>query len=638
MVPPGEVFMSSWLTSLTSRRIRPLRKSSAKKHSLPLLLEALEDRSVPATFINYTGGTYTNNFDSLPSTGSQPIAANPNVTPVDMNVAFGVASLDGWTVANASGTFGTLAAFTADDGVSATGGRIFSYGAAGSTERALGTVASNSGLALPVYGLTLRNATAATITQFTLSFTEEGWRNATQAFTAVAFSHLIGAAGANTILSGTPSVSTNTALNLSTDVTTTTNAPGLPQTTAHTATVTGITWNVGEDLILRWFDPNDANTGGTGDDGNALDDFTFSTSSVVGPPAAVNDTATANTGVAKIIPVLANDALSTASAFTVTSQGSRGATVTIDNKGTPAISDDVLTYTSAAGVTGTDTFTYSISDGTNPASSATVTVTVSALAAPVAVADTATANTAVAKVINVLANDTQNGATSFTLVGGSAFTAGVSSVTTANGTVTLNNNNTPTNLADDTLTFTSAAAFTGSNTFSYNLANAGGSATATVTVNVSQVAATNFVSYTGGTYTQNFNNMPPNVAAAPNVVTTAGPVDLAALASYTAAGVNGWQFGNGDAATVGANASLRVNAGLSGTLGTYWNAGILDGTDRALVARADVLGYAAPVYGVVIRNDTTTTINTFNLGFAAAVDSDGKPAAVGGSSPRIPPK
>src|SRR4051794_22601107 len=105
--------MTSWLRSFALPRRRPSIKPKANRSQLPLLLETLEDRSVPATFLNYTGGIYSNNFDSLPSSGSTAIATNPNVTPLDMNVAFGQPTLDGWTVANASATFGTQAAFTA---------------------------------------------------------------------------------------------------------------------------------------------------------------------------------------------------------------------------------------------------------------------------------------------------------------------------------------------------------------------------------------------------------------------------------------------------------------------------------------------------------------------------------------------
>jgi hypothetical protein len=38
-------------------------------------LEALEARDVPATSISFTGGTYSQNFDQLQSTGSTALAA-----------------------------------------------------------------------------------------------------------------------------------------------------------------------------------------------------------------------------------------------------------------------------------------------------------------------------------------------------------------------------------------------------------------------------------------------------------------------------------------------------------------------------------------------------------------------------------
>ena len=67
-----------------------------------------------------------------------------------------------------------------------------------------------------------------------------------------------------------------------------------------------------------------------------------------------------------------------------------------------------VTYTPNGGFSGSDTFTYTATDGTAVSNSATVTVTVQPPPnqAPVANPDTATTPQGVAVIINVLANDT----------------------------------------------------------------------------------------------------------------------------------------------------------------------------------------------------------------------------------------
>jgi len=94
-------------------------------------------------------------------------------------------------------------------------------------------------------------------------------------------------------------------------------------------------------------------------------------------PAAVNDTASAVSGIAKTINVLANDSLNGATTLAVVSSGGHSATVTVNTNSTATVADDSITYTAPATFFGTDTFSYSISDGA-ATSSATVTVTVAA--------------------------------------------------------------------------------------------------------------------------------------------------------------------------------------------------------------------------------------------------------------------
>ncbi len=89
-------------------------------------------------------------------------------------------------------------------------------------------------------------------------------------------------------------------------------------------------------------------------------------------PIAVNDTLTlARDAAATPVAVLANDSDPDGDALTITTVGTPA-------NGTASIAGTAVNYTPRAGFVGTDSFTYSISDGRGGTAQATVTVTVSA--------------------------------------------------------------------------------------------------------------------------------------------------------------------------------------------------------------------------------------------------------------------
>ncbi|MBG7610658.1 tandem-95 repeat protein, partial [Polaribacter sp. BAL334] len=144
--------------------------------------------------------------------------------------------------------------------------------------------------------------------------------------------------------------------------------------------------------------------------------------------------------------------------------------------------DDTLVYTPAANFNGTDTFDYTITDSNGDQSTATVTVTVSPVNdLPTAVDDIATVNEdSASNVINVLTNDSFGGD------GPNIGAISIPSATSANGgTVAVNTNGTPNDPTDDTLVYTPAANFNGTDTFDYTITDSNGDqSTATVTVTV----------------------------------------------------------------------------------------------------------------------------------------------------------
>ena len=180
-------------------------------------------------------------------------------------------------------------------------------------------------------------------------------------------------------------------------------------------------------------------------------------------PTANPDAATTEQEVAVTIPVLANDTDPDGDALEVTA-------VTTPTNGTAFINaGGTVTYTPAPGVVGVDTFTYSITDNDGGEDSALVTVTVVAPAVPVVANDDQAQtqrNTSVD--IDVLANDSGTGI-EITSVG-----------TPDNGTAAA---------SAQGITYTPAAGFVGTDTFTYTITGDNGETdSATVTVSVTAPA------------------------------------------------------------------------------------------------------------------------------------------------------
>jgi outer membrane protein OmpA-like peptidoglycan-associated protein len=175
-------------------------------------------------------------------------------------------------------------------------------------------------------------------------------------------------------------------------------------------------------------------------------------------PVAQNDSSSTPVSTGVAIAVLANDSDPDGNPLSI-------ATVTQPQHGSATISGSNIAYQPTANYIGTDTFTYTVSDGQGGSATATVTVTISGRP-PVANADAATTPVATPVTINVLANDSDpdGDALSVSAVGSAA-----------NGSVVINANN--------SVTYTPAAGFTGNDTFTYTLRDATG-ATATGTVSV----------------------------------------------------------------------------------------------------------------------------------------------------------
>ncbi|CAM2064826.1 Tandem-95 repeat protein [Sulfidibacter corallicola] len=197
------------------------------------------------------------------------------------------------------------------------------------------------------------------------------------------------------------------------------------------------------------------------------------------PPVAVDDTpAVAEDSSANALDVLANDSFApdTGETLTITAVGAT------DNGGTAVISGGgtMIDYTPAANFAGTETFTYTIDDGSgapNATDTATVTVMVSGDNDPPDAVDDAetVAEDATTQTFTVLANDTTapDMGETLTITAVGATNNGGTAVISGGGT---------------TIDYTPAADFNGTETFTYTVDDGSGAPnatdTATVTVTV----------------------------------------------------------------------------------------------------------------------------------------------------------
>ena len=199
--------------------------------------------------------------------------------------------------------------------------------------------------------------------------------------------------------------------------------------------------------------------------------FTFDLPPANNPPMASDDMGTTVEGQSVMIDVLANDEDADGEQLTITAvtQGDDGTIVIAANGVT-------VTYTPNAGFTGSDDFTYTVSDGTDVAT-ATVTVTVTAPPppmnnAPVAMDDEADTNEGESVMIDVLANDSDADGDSLTI------------------TDATDGNNGTVNVATDgsSVTYMPNTGFDGEDQFMYTVSDGqGGTDTAAVMVDVIEV-------------------------------------------------------------------------------------------------------------------------------------------------------
>lgn len=217
--------------------------------------------------------SYTQNFDAL-DTANTPSTNLPA----------------GWQVFE-SGTGAAADNMYVGNNGSSNSGNVFSYGSAGSTDRALGSIASGSNH--PYFGAAFVNNSGSVITSVTISYTEEQWRQGNSAphNDTTLFMWSTAAAGvsdtsATAMWMDEPALMMNSII---TGDTATGAKDGNTNTLNKTATMS-VNIPVGSMFVIRW---SDMNIGGA-DDGLAVDNMsvTFTNGSGGGCAAPIGLTAT----------------------------------------------------------------------------------------------------------------------------------------------------------------------------------------------------------------------------------------------------------------------------------------------------------------------------------------------------------
>lgn len=229
--------------------------------ALPLIVSA---QAVP--FV----GAYGQDFDELAATGT----ANSTLPA-------------GWAIAKGTTLGGTYAA---DSGGTASG-NIYSYGLAGSSDRALGSLATNAMAPVPNaaarIGLALSNATGESVANLPIAYVGEQWRlGATGRDEKLFFEYSLDAAN---LLDADATWVAVPALDLLAPV----RSGGLGALDGTLAqnqvqvsgSLLGLNWQPGQTLWLRWTDFNISGN----DDGLAIDDLLVGTAEDL-PPVLVSST------------------------------------------------------------------------------------------------------------------------------------------------------------------------------------------------------------------------------------------------------------------------------------------------------------------------------------------------------------
>jgi len=275
--------------------------------TVSLSLMVLTDVRQVLASVSYAtpGSTYSQNFDSLPNAPENASLGNSPTGWTDDNASPGAGnfSIVGWYLyyptPTTEGGFNGHQRFR-NSAAPGNTGSFYSFGASSTTERALGDIGANTlapdgqtgNDAGNIYiALRLSNNTGQTLDSFTLSYTGEQWRDggtSTAETMAFAYSTIATAPtndptffGYSSNFTSVGSLSWTTPKAAATAATLDGNNAANRVVVAP-VTITGLNWQPGTDLWLRWTDPQ---LSGKADSALAIDDLSFSADVAAPEPA-----------------------------------------------------------------------------------------------------------------------------------------------------------------------------------------------------------------------------------------------------------------------------------------------------------------------------------------------------------------
>ncbi len=301
-----------------------------------LLFVAISANSIFAQCVSLTtlGSASTQNFDTLSNTAG---STTNNLT------------ITGWFLTESGGGARDNEQYAVDTGGSGTGD-MYSYGAAASTERALGEL--RSGTLIPLFGSCYTNNTGGTITSLDVAYTGEQWRLGTTARTdQINFEY---STNATDLVTGAwTGVAALNFVSPDTGTTGVKNGNSAGNRTALSNTIGSLSIANGATFWIRWTDTDASGA----DDGLSVDDFSLTPNGgPVAPTLSIND-----------VSQLETNAGTTTFLFTVSltaPAGPGGVTfdiATADNTATLADSDYVLNSLTGQNIpSGSSTYAFSV--------------------------------------------------------------------------------------------------------------------------------------------------------------------------------------------------------------------------------------------------------------------------------------
>ena len=222
---------------------------------------------------------YTENFDTLPASGSTTWTNNSNIP--------------GWFHQRT----GTGTTIVANNG-SSNAGNLYSYGTGTDAERALGSLGSgNAAIGNLFWGVRLQNNSGSTLTSLDVTYTGEQWRNSAAAAQTLDFSYLVGSPTVTGSLAEFQSAGVAVpSLNFTTPITG--GAAGAldgnlaANRVTITFSITGLSIPNGTEIMLRWADPD--HTGA--DHGISIDDFSVTPMAASAAAATISGRVTSADG------------------------------------------------------------------------------------------------------------------------------------------------------------------------------------------------------------------------------------------------------------------------------------------------------------------------------------------------------